>query len=75
MLLLRKLSVTVIMQASCLVQVINDYYTLANPYPSRVVAIINQTSQIVDETGRPVPLSEVSPAYNLACSCDASATH
>ncbi|EIE27161.1 hypothetical protein COCSUDRAFT_55184 [Coccomyxa subellipsoidea C-169] len=38
--------------------VANDYYNLANPYPSRIVAIINETSQIVDSTGRPVPLSE-----------------
>jgi hypothetical protein len=39
--------------------VINAYYVLANPYPNQVVAIINQTSQIVDDTGRAVPLSEV----------------
>lgn len=37
----------------------NKYYTLANPYPSKVVAIVQEKSQIVDSTGRPVPLSEV----------------
>ena len=40
-------------------QVTNQLYTLANPYPDRVVAVINQTSQIVDQDHRPVPLSEV----------------
>jgi len=41
-------------------QVANDYYTLASPYPERLVAVISQQSQIVDSTGRSVPLSEVS---------------
>jgi len=41
-------------------QVADDYYTLASPYPERLVAVISQQSQIVDSTGRSVPLSEVS---------------
>ncbi|BDA50791.1 hypothetical protein COCOBI_17-0080 [Coccomyxa sp. Obi] len=39
-------------------QVANRYYTLANPYPSKIVAIVQEKSQIVDGTGRAVPLSE-----------------
>ncbi|BDA50795.1 probable Mavicyanin at N-terminal half [Coccomyxa sp. Obi] len=39
-------------------QVANNYYILANPYPSKVVAIVQEKSQIVDGTGRAVPLSE-----------------
>ena len=40
-------------------QIINDYIVLPNPYPDAVVAVINQTAQVIDGSGRAVPLSEV----------------
>ena len=40
-------------------QVVNEFHALPNPYPDAVVAVINQTSQIIDVTGRPVPISEI----------------
>ena len=45
-----------------MVQVVNWFYELPDPYPlDQEVAVVRQTSQIVDESGRPVPLSEVLP--------------
>ena len=42
------------------VQVVNWFYVLPNPYEfGNAVATVKQTSQVVDEDGRSVPLSEV----------------
>ena len=42
------------------VQVINWFYELPNPYPlGEAVQVFKETSQVVDSTGRAVPLSEV----------------
>ena len=47
-------------QLECGVQVTDAMLLLASPYPtSGSVVVINQTSQLVDATLRPVPLSEV----------------
>ena len=41
-------------------QVTDAMLLLASPYPaSGTVVVVNQTSQLVDATLRPVPLSEV----------------
>ena len=46
---------------------VNWFYELPVPYPEgEDVAVVRQTSQLVDENGRPVPLSEVSMGARLA---------
>jgi len=45
---------------------------LASPYPHNgSVVVVNQTAQLIDGAGRPVPLSEVSGL--LCCDCNTSA--
>lgn len=46
---------------------VNDFFELPNPYPEdSAVAVVRQSSQLVDETGRLVPLSEVgTPALDF----------
>ncbi len=51
---------TVISDGLRTMQTTNVMTLLANPYPiGEEVVVINQTAQLVDETLRPVPLSEV----------------
>lgn len=47
----------------CLIlQTIDVLMLLESPYPKdEIVVVVNQTAQIVDDVGRPVPLTEVGP--------------
>ena len=50
-----------------MVQTIDTMMLLASPFPeNESVLVLNQTSQIVDDTMRPVPLSEASPIHSVA---------
>ena len=62
------------LKGPCLLQTINTMMLLETPYPKdRVVALVNSTSQMVDDNLRPVPLSEVRVCplarQLVACAC------
>ena len=61
--------------AVTLSQVKNALALLPSPYlHNGLMVVINQTTQMVDSTGRPVPLSEVLSFSFLACT-SVSANH
>ena len=43
----------------CCLQVRNEFIALESPYPERMVAVLHESAQMVDSTGRPAPESEV----------------